>query len=216
MANNQNNMTRRETLGGIALAGVAGLAAPVAALATPKPNQDDWRLALRRLDAAQREMDEANRVCNCAIDRFNALSPQIKKEMRQPLPWERLTDREVEFAYDTEKARFMVSRMKEPERSRWMNRLDAIDRFREQRKRVEVSCKVQAYSDALDAACERHGAAERAMWNTPAPDLQALHFKLDRMLGAKAVEEEGGEFAPGWHVTVTTPVMADVSRLLGA
>lgn len=208
-----SNLSRRQALVGVGAIGAA-VALP-ASLAATAVDRLAWDKAVNRLIAAERSTAEALEAYNAADTRVKALSPSTDGVSRMPMPWVFLDERDIEFAYDTGKARALITRCGEPDRSRYMAALDGIDRYRDQVKRVRDTVGMARHNDRLETAASALGSAENAMFQTAAPDAAALHFKLERMMGAKAREDNGDtEFSPKWPVEIVEPVMADVRRLL--
>lgn len=213
MNNSQHTVSRRQALAGIGVASAVAMAP--AALAAAPTDRTAWVHAVAALDSAERHMNATSMTWSAAHSRCEALKPPISSASKRPMPWAFLDERDIQFSFDTKQARDLVARCQEPDRSRYLAALDSIDRYREGCERARVACNMEAHSKAVDAAGEAFGDAEVAMFQTPAPDLDALHFKLDRMFGEKARTEDGDpDFAPGWHVKTLGPVMDDARRLL--
>lgn len=92
----------------------------------------------------------------------------------------------------------------------------ALDTVLEYRQRC-ASLKQQLGYDQAGDECERTSEAafdaEKALINSPAPDLEALHLKLEILFGPEATENDGS--IPCWTASYVSPVIADWRRLLG-
>ena len=86
--------------------------------------------------------------------------------------------------------------------------------FFEQRKALQEQHGYQVpdgVHDEQERLVEVMCDAEHAVWQTPAPDLQALRWKLERVIDA---EPEKGHGTSSWAPEYVAQTMADIARLL--
>jgi hypothetical protein len=67
-------------------------------------------------------------------------------------------------------------------------------------------------SDELERLCGQQCDRESELVKMPAPDLAALHWKLEHLFGPEA--REPGDFGPSWCAAYLDALLADCSRLL--
>lgn len=68
--------------------------------------------------------------------------------------------------------------------------------------------------DHFEALGEATNNAEAAVMATPAPDLAALRWKLDRLLELEHTDDEDGGSFPAWAGHYVAQTLADIARLL--
>jgi hypothetical protein len=89
---------------------------------------------------------------------------------------------------------------------------DSVLEYRRLDQEANDAAGYDAASDALDAACDRVADADAALIQTPAPDTEALLWKLEQLNELSG--PEGAESSAGWSAGTVNAVMADARRFL--
>lgn len=197
MAMEQANLSRRQALAGIGLAGAAA-AVPVAALAkAAKSDRRAWNAAVARLGAAEAEYSRTSAQVSAVHDAAEAICPR-RDEFFSRYGLGRGWSRERNFRA----ARMSIviertpkGRMLTPEEAEEAD-ADAyriVDDFETWCARHDEAFRdYDAWEDRLDAVVDERSAAQDALLTTEAPDREALLFKIEllaSMLEEAAVED---------------------------
>jgi hypothetical protein len=89
---------------------------------------------------------------------------------------------------------------------------DSVLEFRRREAEHDERHGYSAANDRLDAAANAYSDTTSKLLEMPAPDGEALLWKLDYLFG-DTVE---GDYSPGWSASIMQTVMTDAQRLLSA
>jgi len=89
---------------------------------------------------------------------------------------------------------------------------DEVRRFRAERQAVKDRHNYGDIAARYEALSQRFYDTQNTLLNLPAPDLAALHWKLEHLFAEGAAE--GGDGAEPWAQHVMANLMADVRRLM--
>lgn len=208
-------VSRRDAITAAVATGAAA-AMPITGIAAASENTFAWTMAWADYQRIQREHEEANRLYEVAAARFEALRPSIESVDTANLPGAPFVDRqELENTYDTEKAwaQFLAGEdkcwwAKDPETRKAKVRaaLDSLDAYRKRRDHARAVTKLDAYGEASDETGDRLSDAESRLWKLPAPNGEAVLWKVRRLFGPDCSL---------WESEITDQVFADLEQFLG-
>jgi hypothetical protein len=219
-------LSRRAALTGFALASAAGIA-PSALASLPTETSADrteWNAKVRTYETLKAQGLAHSPVWDAAFARYEAARP----DMAAVIDWTCLgisyvahrdhTARVMDVEQEWQKYLAGEGKWwwggKDPEACKVRQRkaLDSVLEFR----RLEAEAYTNTGAEAADDRTEALADAESEAWNTllltPAPDQQALLYKLDLLF----CEDRGGndDYSDSWSMKLIDAVMADARRLL--
>ena len=201
-------MNRREVLTGMALAS-ASVAIPAAALANSmvQPNRAAWDRALASLTAAHKASDDFEPAISRIEEAYQAAikdvphvivdvsNRPISTENQQQVMWARSSARNIRYVEASAYADVRANQQL----------VEAADARDAQISAIDKRLGRSDAHDQYDALSEAITAAEDVLLKMPAPDGEALLWKVDRLYS-----EGQGIWAPGFE----TQTHADLRRLL--
>jgi hypothetical protein len=206
-------VNRRQVLTGMALASAA-VAVPTVALAEPRPDRRAWDQAFANLQAANKASDDFDGPIDAVSEAFEAgcaAIPHASFTSEDTHAFRRTLSTASQFDL-AEARRFLASKIHGADDPglqpyadicrKIINADDARKEAIEQNDQRLGYSKAHAHYDALSAALS---AAEAALLNMPAPDGEALLWKVNRLYA-----EGEGIWAAGFE----SQTHADLRRLL--
>lgn len=206
MANQANTVTRRETLVGIATAGALATIPAVPALAVVASRRD-WDAAMANLTAAHAASDAMEAKVE-RIDRaFNRLCDKVPHAvMPTSGGWKSTADdREIRWTRSSQASVRHVETCAYADQRADFAYLTAADARQAKIKTIGDRLGRDAAHDRYDALTNEICAAEQALLDMPAPDGEALMWKINRL------------YSPAdslWEPSFVAQTHADLSRFL--
>jgi hypothetical protein len=219
------HLSRRAALTGLALAGGAALA-PIAAGAlatTPTADRSAWDAKARAYEKAKAEGLAHDPIWTAAHERYTAGRP----DKADVIDWNTLGVSYVAHGdhtarvMDVEKEwqKYLTGEGKwwwggeSPEacKAKMRGALDTVLEFR----RLEAEAYAHSGAEAADETTEALADVENEAWNTllltPAPDGDALLYKLHLLFGEEGPDRD---YSDSWNMKLIDAVMADARRIL--
>lgn len=212
LASEDNKLSRRQALVGIGLAGAA-VAVPLSGAIASGVDRSAWDAAVAELARAQAAADafttKVERI-NDAFDRLKSKVPHV--EVPNPygppssktstanhhhVQWARGSARDVRYleecAYETHRSEMAL--------------VDAANAREAKIARIDARLGYSASNDHHDALCEAICDAEQRLLNIPAPDGDALLWKINKLY-----QPGSGMWASGFE----EQTVADLHRFLSS
>ncbi|HEX8579921.1 MAG TPA: hypothetical protein VF655_10050 [Allosphingosinicella sp.] len=214
------DLSRRAALTGIALAGGVALA-PVAIASLPKPGADRsaWNAAQAERRAALAASEQADKAFDAAFERYEAKRPSMDMIHWREFSFEdrdhvaRTIDVEKRWAFYLKgEGKWWWSNEREKTIARVRAAYDSVLEWRRLDKEANDAAGYDAASDALDASFDRIADADAALLQMPAPDAEALLWKLEMLNELSGPNED--QSSAGWSAKTVNAVMADARRIL--
>ncbi len=222
----KSELTRRAALAGLAGAPVSMMALGIPAAATTGEDRTAWDRAFTIYQRAKAAAEADNAAFERLEEAYLASFPSMDSiDFRQLSVFNGFGHNRLHIAYrmdvEQEWQDFLARENKtwwavDPEQNRKTKerRRAALDSVLEFRRKVEEHGKNTSYTEAAERNDRLDEASYNAKWDlirTPAPDGEALLWKLETLFGPDACDN--GSVTP-WSEEAIAPVMADARRLL--
>lgn len=219
MTTTTNNPTRRAALLAIGSAGAIA-AVPVAAIASrPAVDRSAWERTFAELQAIQKAYDAQSAIYDRIEPSHTAGRPSLDL-----IDWAsgefRFMDRHhVANVMDVEKywQQFLDAEGKtwwaknaDATKARTRKALDSVLEYRRRDAENDEHYDWDGLNDKLDKLSDELSDAQTRLLKVPAPDGEALLWKLDHLFG----EEQTGDYCDAWSMDLINPLLADARRLL--
>lgn len=194
MASNEHNISRRQTLVGIGLAGATGLV-PIAGASIAKAAQPDrsaWNAAVARLKAVQEQFARIDGTLRALHDAAEAACPRRDEFFRRfgmGSGWSRQRNfqaAQMAIVIERTEGGAVLSRAAAEQATADAYRV--VDDFETWCARHDEAFReYNAMEERFDAIVDERSRAQEAVLATPAPDSDALLFKIE-LLSAMMTE----------------------------
>lgn len=213
--------TRREALIGLA---VTGALASVSSPASSKVSGSAWDMAVLRWERAKQHKAAIDARYDAAFERFEAIKPDASMIDRRAFPtfchptqWELNTMNVSDMLADFEASRGVTWWGSEEAAEKQRTAIRSIGKYQEQRIRAQTVTGVGDLGDAADAAGDAACDAWATLLKTPAPNGEALIFKLEQLIGDEGrTGDDGDRYGDSWSADLLDAALADARRLLAA
>lgn len=187
------------------------------------PSADDklrteWDRRAFAYDRADRAYQSAERRAERAYDRYKqgkVDEPDI--DWKILAVWNRDIDKSLNITRIEKLREQAMAQLRwtfpTPPESRVDIELAKIREYRLKRELLDVKSGYTETSKASDAAFDRRWKAQRDLLLSPAPDLDAVQYKLEYLFGDEQKEGDDDNSTPIWSRDLTDALIADVRRL---